>query len=261
MKNYYTILGVDESCTDEELRSCYRKLAMRYHPDRNPDDLEAEERFKEIAEAYGVLTDPVKRREYDLCRKNSQTFASSEEKSDFAYSQEDILKDLFQDPMFQQMFRSLLSEFQRAGFRYSSTFVSRSFFGAKGGMIAGGIFFIGSLAGPLLKDAAKKKLPEPRTVIDKLGVQFDRLLGREEKNKPLAAPADYDVIYHTPLTGAELKKGRNLNIFVHGPRGEQTLKVKIPPGSRDGQKLRLRGKGRPGPQGRGDLYLRLEEKG
>ena len=68
MKDYYKILELTPKCTEDEIRKNYRKLAMRYHPDRNPDDPAAEEKFKEVAEAYGVLTDPKKRREYNLCR-------------------------------------------------------------------------------------------------------------------------------------------------------------------------------------------------
>ncbi len=69
MKDYYRILGVAEGAGAGELKSAYRKLALRYHPDRNPDKKEAEERFKEISEAYYVLSDPKRREEYDLMRK------------------------------------------------------------------------------------------------------------------------------------------------------------------------------------------------
>jgi len=64
-KDYYAILGVSRSATVEEIKVAYRKLALKYHPDRNPDNPEAEERFKEISEAYEVLSDPEKRRRYD----------------------------------------------------------------------------------------------------------------------------------------------------------------------------------------------------
>jgi molecular chaperone DnaJ len=63
--DYYKTLGVAKKATPEEIKKAYRKLARRYHPDRNPDDKQAEERFKEISQAYDVLGDPEKRKQYD----------------------------------------------------------------------------------------------------------------------------------------------------------------------------------------------------
>ena len=64
-KDYYKILGVERNANEDDIRKAYRKLAMQYHPDRNPNDKQAEERFKEINEAYQVLNDPKKRAHYD----------------------------------------------------------------------------------------------------------------------------------------------------------------------------------------------------
>jgi molecular chaperone DnaJ len=63
--DYYATLGVDKKATPEEIKKAYRKLARRYHPDRNPDDKQAEARFKEISQAHDVLSDPEKRKQYD----------------------------------------------------------------------------------------------------------------------------------------------------------------------------------------------------
>ncbi len=69
-KDYYKILGVDKNATQEEIRKAYRKLALKYHPDRNPGDKAAEEKFKEITEANEVLSDPEKRKKYDQLGAN-----------------------------------------------------------------------------------------------------------------------------------------------------------------------------------------------
>lgn len=268
MKDYYSILGVTQNSTEDEIRRNYRKLAMRFHPDRNPDDPAAEERFKEIAEAYGVLTDPKKKRHYDSCR-NGNPFSGSaktENDSSFSYSQEDILRDLFKDPQFQKMFSGLLREFQRSGFRYSTHFIRKSFFGGKANMFLGGVFFLGSLAGPLLSGAARKGLSKTKSsLLSSVGNTVGSLIGKiasPKNNKNVATNPhphlkEYDTTYHTPLTRQELKLGKSVQIVVYGEHGEQTLKVKIPPNSRNGQKLRIRGKGRPSPFGRGDLFLQL----
>src|SRR5499427_9686385 len=64
-RDYYEVLGVPRNASDQEIKSAYRKLALKHHPDRNPGDKEAEEKFKEAAEAYGVLADTDKRHMYD----------------------------------------------------------------------------------------------------------------------------------------------------------------------------------------------------
>jgi molecular chaperone DnaJ len=64
-KDYYNVLGVDKNASDDEIKKAYRKMAMKFHPDRNPDNPEAEAKFKEAAEAYDVLSTPDKKSNYD----------------------------------------------------------------------------------------------------------------------------------------------------------------------------------------------------
>nr|WP_303935632.1 DnaJ domain-containing protein [Treponema denticola] len=75
MENYYSILNVPNTANEDQIKQAYRALAMKYHPDKNPDNKIAEEKFKRISEAYSVLSDYQKRKEYDLSMSNP--FSSS----------------------------------------------------------------------------------------------------------------------------------------------------------------------------------------
>jgi len=77
MKDFFKILGVDENASDDDIKKAYRKLAMQYHPDRNPGDKEAEEKFKEVNEAHEHLIDPVKKKDYLRQRNLSETYSFS----------------------------------------------------------------------------------------------------------------------------------------------------------------------------------------
>lgn len=264
MKDYYQILEVTPESSEDEIRKSYRRLAMQYHPDRNPDKPGAEEKFKEVAEAYGVLTDSVKRRQYDAARTMGANQYQSNATGGFHYSQEDILRDLFQDPRFQQLFQGLLQEFQRHGFRANEQFVQKSFFSKRGGLFFSGLFFFGSLAGPTLLKTGGKSLPDKKTVFRSLGKAVGSLLsGPGKKNAKIIQYADEkppETTYTAYLSANEFRLGKIIELATRGPKGQERLKVKIPPGSKAGQKLRLRGKGVPGPDGRGDLFLNLQEK-
>jgi molecular chaperone DnaJ len=92
-KNYYELLGVSKDSSDEEIKKSYRKLALQYHPDKNPGDKDSEAKFKSIAEAYGVLSDPDKKRKYDHTLNNP--FAGSGFNPFGNYPGGDIWGDIF----------------------------------------------------------------------------------------------------------------------------------------------------------------------
>jgi len=95
-KDYYSILGVGKDANDEEIKKAYRKLALKYHPDRNNGDKKAEEKFKELNEAYGVLSDKSKRIDYD--RSGDRKFREK-------YRHEDMFAGINVRDLFQEFFR------------------------------------------------------------------------------------------------------------------------------------------------------------
>jgi molecular chaperone DnaJ len=123
-RDYYEVLGVERSCDDGVLKSTYRKLAMKYHPDRNPDDAEAELKFKEVSEAYDCLKDPQKRAAYDRFGhaafenggggRGPQGFGP-----DFGASMSDVFEDIFGDFMGGGRGRERPSRLRGADLRYN----------------------------------------------------------------------------------------------------------------------------------------------
>ena len=88
-RDYYKILGVDKNASNDEIKRAYRKLSLKYHPDRNPNNKEAEEKFKEVSEAYSVLSDASKRQQYDTFGTVDSDFNSMN------MNAEDIFKNFF----------------------------------------------------------------------------------------------------------------------------------------------------------------------
>lgn len=139
-KDYYKILGVNPDAGEEDIKKAYRQLALRYHPDRNPGNKQAEEKFKEISEAYGVLIDKEKRRQYDQFRSAKWNFADAGRGNtgNFSYSQEDILKDLFMNPFARDIFSQLSQDFEHLGLRFDQNFLNNLFFAGMSGTIERG---------------------------------------------------------------------------------------------------------------------------
>lgn len=269
-KDYYKILEVDRGATEEQIKQAYRKLALRYHPDRNPGDLRAENQFKDISEAYGVLMDRDKRRQYDSERT---TFRGA-----YQYRQEDIFRDMFRNPNAQDLFSELSKEFERYGFRFDQKFVNRVFFGGKG-VFFGGVIFGGPLFGgtPFSqrfgrrsyfgRRAAPSALRREQESVPKKGIlsQLGRKLGAlllGQTPKSIGARNTLDMTYQLTLTRREALSGSKIRIAYKRGKTSEKLDVTIPPGTKPGSHLRLRGKGRPSPAGGppGDLYLHISTR-
>ena len=284
-KEYYAILGLKEDASLEEIRKAYRKLALHYHPDRNRGDAGAEERFKAISEAYGVLMDPEKRRMYDLSRRAGAGAPLGGRPGGEAYSsQEEILRDLLHNRDARVIFEDLTREFQRMGFRFDDGFVRHVFFGGRGAVF-GGVFFGGPFArgrrgegehlggygrrfepwGPWLQTGRKAGTVEGRDspgLLSRLGQALRGLAGGIGRLSRLALGTGRrgtDLAHDLVITPDEARTGARKHVsLARGAETEEVI-VTIPAGVRPGTRLRLRGKGSRSTAGeRGDLYLRIQ---
>ena len=275
-KEYYAILGVSQDATEEELRRAYRRLALTHHPDKNPGDPRAGERFKEISEAYAVLMDQQKRRQYDVFRQGQ---AGAGAGAGFRYSQEEIFRDLLSNPAMSSIFAEMNREFTRAGIRFDDAFVRQVFFGGRG-FVFGGVF-MGAPIGVLWRRASRmavdrrggrstvegtrgqEALEEGRSqglwpaIGRGLKAGFD-LVKRLISGNPDSAEGSPNLRYQLTITAQEAMSGARKRVsFMRGDQIEE-LMVVIPLGIRSGTRLRLKGKGLESRDGtRGDLYLRV----
>jgi len=272
-KDYYQILGVSDQATEDQIKKSYRKLALEHHPDRNPNDPKSEERFKEITEAYGVLMDPQKRKEYDQFRKNP--FRGTQGGPQFRYSQQEIFENMFRQAFGKDIFNDLNTDFKQSGFRTGPDFFGTVFFGTAGGlarflrMIPGPIGKIGtglwllSTVGSSLYAYKKRRQaqvhPNSKTqkktvpsVADSLKNVFAR------PGKGAAGKNDPNLYYSISVTPSEAQSGVKKQISYRIGENSEHLQVNIPPGISSGKKLRLREKGSVLNEQRGDLILTVQ---
>ena len=260
-KDLHAVLGVDEEASPEALRKAYLALAVKYHPDRNPGNREAEERFKDISQAYAILSDPVAKARYERFRpkKTAQPGSSAGPgrsagpeagprpagagngsvgadgsakpgEADF----DEVLANFFKTAKGRETLRDLEGELNKAGIKFQVDDFARWF---------------------------KKKQP-PAASPDRGGSFWERLgswlpgaafrAGKKEKQ--------YEVQYQISLTPQVAATGTTVEITYQrderSPQGQHHLKVKIPAGTKNGDRLRLAGQGRLRPdQSRGDLIL------
>jgi molecular chaperone DnaJ len=202
-KDFYAVLGVKKDVSDADLKKTYRKLARTYHPDSNPGDAKAEARFKEISEAYSVLSDSEMRREYDQVRAMGSGARFTPGGAGGA-GFEDVFGGMFGN---------------RGG---RTTYSTGGFEDLLGGMFGSGGF----------------------------GTPSGGFGGASGPSKGA------DITAKTTLDFLTAIRGDTVTLTMQS--GKET-KVKIPEGVADGQKIRLKGKGQPSPDGgaAGDLVLTI----
>jgi DnaJ-class molecular chaperone len=258
-KDYYRLLGVSVEATPEEIKRAYRRLALEYHPDRNQGDRQAEERFKEISEAYGVLIDKKKRRQYDSFR--GAGFQPGD--AGFRYRQEDIFRDVFSDPSASAIFDELRREFQRMGIRFDDRFFQQTFFGGRG-FVFGGVFVMGPggvFSRTLRRERVERQAPEPPAltggVLKEAGRKVKKFLSGLWRGDWITTQGP-DLYAELSVTAEEARQGTKKPVAVRRNGKREELLVTVPPGVSTGTRLRLREKGAAGPHGTlGDLYLTI----
>jgi DnaJ-class molecular chaperone len=258
-KDYYQILGVAKSAPQNEIRQAYRKLAFQFHPDKNLGNPSAGEKMKDINEAYATLSNPSKRREYDLLKEKYGEFAYDK------YRQTHSQEDIFRGSDINQVF----NEFARMyGFRNSDD-ILKQFYGQgyqtfqfrRSGIFGTGFVFyypqqtqkMGGNQSSIKNQEDLPIMPFPgilgglfKTLIQRgMGIQFP------EKGKD-----GRDTISISP----ELAAGGGDLEYIYNKFGiKKNLLVKIPAGISSSQKIRLKAMGATGKNGGppGDFYLEI----
>jgi curved DNA-binding protein len=278
-RDYYEILGVNKSASDEEIKRAYRKLAMKYHPDKNPNKKDAEERFKEINEAYAVLSDKEKRKQYETFGKEG-------------FHQRFTQEDIFRGFDFDDILSGLFGGRGRREFRY----------GGRGGSDFGDLF-----TGQGTYQDMSRRPQKGEDILYELSISLEEaVLGGEKRISYRKNGKVEEVSVRIPKgieTGKKLRlSGKGMEGRKGGPSGdlylqisvrehpifiregddlimekevnfseaalgtmievatlEGTKKVKIPPGTQSHTKMRLKGLGIPHFQkeGRGDEYVKV----
>lgn len=267
-KDYYQDLGVQKSATQREVKEAYRNMALRYHPDRNADSQVSADRMKGLNEAYAVLSDPAKRKEYDFLR--DQVGASAQEQFRQTYSDQDI----FGGSDVQQIFEEVARSFGLRGFDeifkdINSSGRSGFQFQRQSGR-GGGFAFHGRLGHAGRRYGKRHGMGGGSAWRGGLGagglnsVRFDPggLIGILRRSLGAMRPTkdgghQHDTIALTP----ELAHSGGPYAYL-APHSKKRLVVKIPPNVRAGQMIRLAGMGQGGQNGgrNGDLYLQVRIK-
>lgn len=246
-RDYYETLGLDQGAGQKQIKEAYRRLAFQYHPDRHRDDPSISEKMKELNEAYAVLSNPNKRREYDAMRRAYGSSAHGQFRQ--SYSQEDIFRGSDINQVLEEMarmfgfrgFDDVFREFYGPGYRT---------FGFRRPGVSGRGFVFSHFPGRR-KDRMSRRALEGGLG---RGVKWAlrRFWGMEW---PETGKDRYDTILLSPE-----RAGNGGKVLYQYRKKSKELAVRIPPGIKDGQSIRLRGMGDEGKggAGSGDLYLRVK---
>ncbi len=225
-KDYYAILGVEKTASQDDIKKAYRKLAKKFHPDRNPDNKRAEEKFKDISEAYEVLGDADKRKKYDMFGNQTQyTGGTNFDPSQYGWNGGNV-------------------RYEYSGAGDHSDFFNM-FFGG------GGINIEDLFGGAARSGGRTTRMYEGSDLNDLFGAS---------RGSSSRAHLVYDgehIEAEIEITPEEGAVGLEKRIALQTQRGTKNFTFKIPKGVRDGEKIRLKGQGHPGSGGgkSGDLYL------
>lgn len=263
-KDFYKILGVAKDVSDAELKKVYRKLARQYHPDSNPGDAKAEAKFKEISEAYSVLSDPEQRKEYDAVKAmgGGARFTAGGPGAGGG---------------FQDVFGDIFGGGRRGGFPsgFENMFGGGGFGPQPGADLTTStkLSFIDAIRGTTIKvtgqngqpitvkipagvsDGQKIKLAGKGQASPNGGPAGDLIVSISVKPHPVFTRDGINLRVSVPVTFAEAVLGATIQVPT---LGGEPVKLKVAPGTPNGRVLRVKGKGVATSKGEGDLLATVE---
>lgn len=256
-KDFYKILGVSKDVSEAELKKVYRKLAREFHPDANPGDSKAEERFKDISEAYSVLSDPEQRKEYDAIRAMGGGARFTSGGPGGAGGFEDVFSNLFGGGGFPGGFGGFGGFGPQRGADLSTSTT---------------VDFIDSIHGATVKlkvgaDSISLKIPAGIQDGQKLKVKAkgqhspnggdrgDLVVTIRVKPHPVFVRDGDNLRVTVPVTFTEATLGATILVPT---LGGEPVKLKVAPGTPNGRTLRVKGKGVQHGQKQGDLLATVE---